>query len=96
VIDGREHQLDLLVAAEVTGGAPSDRTVLAIGEAKCGELITPAHLHRLEIARAALGARAARARLLLVGPRFTEDVERQAVGRYDVELVDLERLYGGS
>ena len=96
VIDGREHQLDLLVAAEVTGGAPSDRTVLAIGEAKCGERITPAHLHRLEIARAALGARAARARLLLVGPRFTEDVERQAVGRYDVELVDLERLYGGS
>jgi hypothetical protein len=96
VIDGTEHQLDILVASDLPGGAPADRTVLAMGEAKAGERFTPAHLHRLETARAVLGARAARARLLLVGPRFTEEVERQAEGRHDVELVGLERLYLGS
>jgi hypothetical protein len=34
--------------------------------------------------------------LLLVGARFSDDLRREADGRHDVEIVDLERLYGGT
>lgn len=93
-IDGTEHQLDILVAADEPGSPPAHRTVLALGEAKAGERITPGHLQRLETARAALGPRAARARLLLVGEHFSKELTRRARTRHDLELVDLDRLYG--
>lgn len=91
--DGTEKQLDVVVA---TGGsdAPSDRTVVALGEAKAGERINDGHLRSLELARAALGERAARARLLLFGTAFTPGLVAAAARRADVELVDLRRLYG--
>jgi hypothetical protein len=31
-----------------------------------------------------------------MGPRFSDELEQQARRRHDLELVDLERLYGGS
>jgi len=96
MIDGEERQLDLVVAAAQGDTVPSERTVRMIGEAKAGETMTASHLHRLELARAALGTRAAGARLLLVGPAFRRDLRSKAAARSDVELVDLERLYEGS
>ena len=96
IIDGKECQLDVLVAADDGAGTPGERTVLAIGEAKAGETIGAGHLRRLEKARAALGTRAARAKLLLFGPNFSPDLTAEAAGRPDVEVVDLDRLYHGS
>lgn len=96
IIDGEEHQLDVVVATDDGGGAPAERTVRAMGEAKAGETTATRHLHRLEQARAALGTRAAGARLLLVGSAFRQDLRSKAAARSDVELVDLERLYTGS
>jgi hypothetical protein len=52
--DGSETELDVVVAAGAE--APSERTVLAIGEAKAGERITERHLRRLEAARTRLSA----------------------------------------
>lgn len=96
MIDGREHQLDIVVAAGRADVAPADRIVLAIGEVKAGDTIELRHLHRLETARSSLGTRAARARLLLVGVAFARDLEEAAAARSDIELIDLERLYEGS
>ena len=96
MIDGTGHQLDVVVAADEAGTAPADRTVLAIGEAKAGEVIDLSHLRRLEQARSALGSRAAQALLLLVGSAFSTDMEAVAATRSDVELVNLDRLYNGS
>ncbi len=93
VIDGKECQLDLVVAADEGGAAASDRTLQAIGEAKAGETLGTGHLRRLEKARVALGRRAAHARLLLCGADFHPELAFAAEGRDDVELVDLERLY---
>ena len=93
-IDGVEHQLDIAVAA--SGEVPNSRTVLALGEAKAGEELTPAHLTRLERARAAFGPRAAGAKLLLFGTAMTPPLRELAERRHDVELIDLERLYAGS
>ncbi len=95
-IDGTEHQLDVVVAADAGVAQPADRPVLAIGEAKAGETASEAHLRHLERARAALGPTAAGARLLLFAPRFTPALERVAASRGDVELVGLERLYRGA
>ena len=95
-IDGTEYQLDVVVAAGTGGVAPAEREVLAIGEAKAGETVGSARLHHLEQARAALGARAARARLLLFAPAFTHELQRLVSYRDEVELVDLERLYRGA
>jgi hypothetical protein len=50
----------------------------------------------LERARAALGSRAARAKLLLFAPTFAGDLVKLAERRHDVDLVDLERLYHGT
>lgn len=95
VSNGNEWQLDVVVAADEDTGAPSERTVLAIGEAKSGETVGQGHLHRLEQARATLGTRAQRARILLFAPAFTEGLLAVADRRHDLELVDLERLYHG-
>lgn len=96
LVDGKERQLDIVVAAEDPNTAPAERTVLAIGEAKAGETVGPDRLRTLERARAALGTRAAHARLLLFAPAFTPALSAEAARRSDVELVDLERLYHGS
>ena len=93
--DGSERQIDVLVAAD-DSDVSSERTVLAVGEAKAGELMTLHHLQRLESARSALGARAAGARLLLFGARHAPELVSVAGRRDDVALVDLERLYSGS
>jgi uncharacterized protein len=87
------HELDVVVAG--AGDTPAERPVLALGEAKTGEPITLAHLEHLERARSALGRRASTARLLLFGSRFTRELTQRRTGRSDVELVDLDRLYGG-
>lgn len=92
--DGSEMELDVVVAAADSGTA-SDRTILAIGEAKAGERISGRHLRRLEMARTALGGHAQEAKLLLFGARFAPDLAGLARQRPDVELIDLERLYGG-
>lgn len=97
VVEGKERQLDIVVAAAGrTDDVPSDRTVLAIGEAKAGEVMTVAHLHKLERTRAVLGARAAQAKLLLFAPAFAPPLRTEAAGRPDLELIDLERLYHGA
>jgi hypothetical protein len=94
-IDGKGFEIDVLVAADDGTSEPSDRTVVAIGEAKAGATITARHLRHLEEARASLGSRAAGAKLLLFGTEFAEEVGDAAGGRHDVELVDLGRLYEG-
>lgn len=90
-VDKRPVELDVVVAAG--DGPPASRPVVAIGEAKAGHVLGVRDLHRLEQARAALGTRAAGARLLLFGVRFESDLRR--LERHDVELVDLPRLYRG-
>ena len=90
--DGGERQVDVLVAAD-DGDVPSARTILALGEARAGELITEHHLRRLEAVRSALGERAIRAKLLLFGAQHAPELRALAADRADVELVDLERLY---
>jgi len=96
VVDGMECQLDVLVAADLEGVTPSERDVYGIGEAKAGEAVGMGHLRRLEKARASLGTRAAKAKLLLFAPAFQPDLVTAARARGDVELVDLDRLYAGS
>lgn len=93
--DGEARKIDVLVAAD-DGDVPADRTVLALGEAKSGERLGQRHLNRLEDARAAMRARAENAKLLLIGVEFTSDLKSLAGRRADVELIDLERLYGES
>jgi hypothetical protein len=91
--DGSERQLDVVVA-RADAEAASERSVMAIGEAKVGEVLSTAHLERLEEARGALGARGEGASLLLIGRRFSRGLERLSAERGDVGLVGLERLYG--
>jgi AAA+ ATPase superfamily predicted ATPase len=96
VVDGKEHELDVVVAsAEDPTTPPSERTAVAIGEAKAGAIGGRRHLRALEKARAALGTRAAHALLLLFAPAFTDELQADAAGRADVELIGLERLYRG-
>jgi len=54
------------------------------------------HVHRLEVARSAMGARADGARLLLFGQLFDDEVRQAQATRADVEVIDLDRLYAGS
>lgn len=93
--DGNEREIDVLVAAD-DGATASDRTVLAMGEAKSGERLGTSHLRRLEETRGAMGARAENARLLIFGVAFSPELASLADRRRDVELIGLERLYGGS
>jgi AAA+ ATPase superfamily predicted ATPase len=94
-LDGREREIDVLVAAGVAD-APAERRIVAIGEATSGEVLTVGHLRSLERKRAAFGNRAEGSKLLLFGPHVDGDLRRAAGGREDVELVDLDRLYRGS
>lgn len=96
VLDGKERQLDVVVASGAARAAPSERTVLAIGEAKAGETVGQRHLRLLEQARAVLGPRASGARLLLFAAAFTPELVAEAGKRGAVELVDLDRLYRGT
>jgi len=93
--DGTHRQIDVL-AARGQPADPQDRDVLALGEAKAGEVMGRGHLARLEEARTALGPRAREARLLLFGAGFSPSLLAEAARRPDLEIVDLERLYHGS
>lgn len=95
MVDGKECQLDVLVATGAEGAGPSERDVHALGEAKAGEIVGVGHLRRLEKARASLGTRAEHAKLLLFAPAFHADLTRAAHARGDLELIDLDRLYEG-
>jgi uncharacterized protein len=92
-IDGVDHELDVVVAG--AGDVPSDREIVALGEAKSGEELTMRHLLKLERARTALGANASHAKLLLFGERVDEGLAQRVAQRDDVEIVDLVRLYSG-
>lgn len=96
VIEGREHEIDVVVATRSESELPADRTIIAVGEAKAGERISLRHVKRLEAARASYGQRAASARLLLFGSSFSDDVRSAAASRHDLVIVDLERLYYGA
>jgi len=63
-------------------------------EVMSGTTVGVSHLRNLERARGALGPGAASARLLLLAPSFTTELERLAATRADVELVDHGRLHG--
>jgi hypothetical protein len=91
---GSEVDVDVVVAA-ADAEAASERSVLALGEAKWRETITGHHVRRLEEARYALASRARDAKLLLFGSTFDADVLEAAKSRTDVETIDLERLYSG-
>ena len=93
-VDGRNHQLDVLVTAH--DGVPANRRIMAIGEAKAGEKLTIGHLRALERLRASFDLAAVEAKLLLFGPDADEKLSEIAQARSDVEIVDLERLYSGS
>jgi hypothetical protein len=92
-IDGVDHELDVVVAG--TGEVPSDREIVALGEAKSGEELTTRHLIKLERARTALGSHASHAKLFLYGERVDETLVQRAAEREDVEIVNLNRLYSG-
>ena len=92
-IDGVDHELDMVAAAD--GPTPSRRIITAIGEAKAGEILSLRHLDRLERARTALGRRAADARLFLFGTAVDPALMTATSKRSDVEIVDLHRLYSG-
>lgn len=94
-VGGIERQIDVVAATGPIDAAPGDRTVLALGEAKAGETVGTGILTGLERVRAALGHRAAGAKLLLFGPAFTAELKSLAYRRSDVELIDHERLYQG-
>jgi hypothetical protein len=95
-IGGAHHELDLVVtSAHDPSAPPGGRAILAIGEAKAGETVGATRLRHLETARAALGTRAAHARLLLFASAFTDELRATAARRGDTELVDLDRLYQG-
>lgn len=96
-VDGVDHQLDLVVAdAADPALPPAERPIHAIGEAKAGRTVGAHELRALERARAALGTRAAHARLVFFATAFADDLRELSRSRSDLELVDLERLYGGS
>lgn len=95
-IEGKEYQLDVVVASDEGTSAPAERLITAIGEAKAGEEMGRRHLRHLERARAALGGRAAQAKLLLIGTTFDDGILDEAARRSDVEVVDLERMYHGT
>lgn len=94
-IQGTEYQLDVVAAVDEGAAEPAERRVLAIGEAKSGQMVGAPHLRHLEQVRAALGPRAASARMLLFAPEFTDELKRISAARNDIELVGLDRLYHG-
>ena len=101
VNDVEERSRVELDVVAVSGNVNADRPhVLAVGEAKGGSAaLALVDLRKLERGRTLLAARAdtADARLLLFSRSgFDPDVVDAARRRPDIELVDLDRLYGGS
>ena len=99
--DVEERSRVELDVVAVSGNVNADRPhVLAVGEAKGGSAaLALVDLRKLERGRTLLAARAdtADARLLLFSRSgFDPDVVDAARRRPDIELVDLDRLYGGS
>lgn len=90
------HELDVVALSSPPYEA---ERVLAIGEVKAtAKPVGSAELARLDHLRALLPSNrvATPPRLLLFGRAgFTGELRDEARGRGDVELVDLERLYGG-
>jgi uncharacterized protein len=86
------HEVDVVVLGE------KDR-VLAVGEAKWGEVMGPRDVSRLRRVLTLLEARGYETRDTLVacfsGKGFSAELKRSAAAER-VVLVDLERLYGGS
>ncbi len=92
-LDGVDHELDVVVTG--SGHMPGQRKIVAIGEAKAGEKLGDGHLKHLERVRAALGEKAVDAKLLLFGSSVDANLRKKSESREDVEIVDLDRLYGG-
>ena len=88
------REVDVVVAAD-DADSPGERTVTALGEAKVGERLTLRHLRRLEEAREAMGMVAGGAKLLLFGQHLEPALLEVAGERDDLEIIDLQRLYGG-
>ncbi len=91
-------QLDLVGTAAV---GSSRRAPVIIGEVKSGsEPVGAGELARLDVAAGLLSAKAGNdapiVRLLVARAGFTADLRRAARIRSDVQLVDLDRLYGGA
>jgi uncharacterized protein len=87
-------QIDV-VAVEAT--ARGSRRPILVGEVKAThERVGAGVLDRLDAAVAALDVEHAVKRLVVSASGFTTDLRRAAIGRSDVELVDLPRLYAGS
>jgi AAA+ ATPase superfamily predicted ATPase len=92
------HEIDVVVFGRTDDGR---ETILAIGEAKYGDVIGRGHLERLERLRDLLARRDDRAasgvRLLLFSAAgFMPELRETARTREDLQLVDLDRLYEGS
>ncbi|GGL53274.1 AAA family ATPase [Planomonospora parontospora] len=92
------HELDVVVFGRADDGRES---ILAIGEAKYGDVVGQGHLERLEHLRELLVRRDDRAgpgtRLLLFSAAgFMPGLREVARAREDVQLVGLDRLYEGS
>jgi DNA-binding transcriptional ArsR family regulator len=93
---GVGHEIDLVALSEVPH---EPKRVLAIGEAKAtAKLVGDGELKRLEHLRDLLPGLAGEQVKLLLFSRsgFTKELVAAAARRSDVELVDIERLYGGS
>jgi hypothetical protein len=95
--DKTSHQLDIVIFGQDSRGSEQ---ILAIGEAKSNSIVGESQLNRLDHIRELLLQRDHRASsrtklLLFTGNDFTPELRRTSQGRDDVELVDLDRLYGG-
>lgn len=88
------HELDVVAIGTTPDGT---RGVLALGEAKVGQVMSGRDLERLRRVRTLLGPRAVPGCRLhcISGAGFAPDL-RNAGPEPDVVLVDLERLYRGS
>lgn len=90
------HEVDVAVHGEDGGGRS---VLLAIGEAKWSEVMGVGHLERLRHIRSLLvrGGTATEATRLYCfsGTGFTDELKQLAEGDPTIQLVDLERLYGG-
>ncbi|GAA3375792.1 ATP-binding protein [Streptomyces sannanensis] len=94
----RSHEVDVAVLGHADG---ERRPLLAIGEAKWGDVIGMGHLDRLRRIRSILEAHpalnASHTRLLLFsGVGFTEELAQLASEERDIVLVDTQRLYYGA
>lgn len=92
-----QHELDVVATIRTPGGSSE---VVAIGEAKhTNRLRTVADIDRLARIRALLvgrGAAPATTKLLLFSANgFDRNLVEASVGRDDVELIDLDRMYRG-